>query len=136
MVDDRVLHLDPSFARRGLILLTVAVLAGACGAPRTDDITSSWTLDPSTPTTREPMRLVLALRDARGQPVRGAKLQMAVRMAHPGMAPLVADAIEEPPGSYTGTFQLTMTGDWTVVASGTLADGRRITRSADLRNVR
>jgi hypothetical protein len=124
-------------ARRGLVLLVAALLAGACGAPSsTDDVSSSWTLDPSTPTSREPMHLVLALRNRAGQPVRGAKLQMAAHMAQPGMAPLVTDAAEDAPGSYTATFQFTMSGDWTVVASGTLADGRRITRSAELRTVK
>jgi hypothetical protein len=124
-------------ARHGLVLLVAVVLAGACGASsRTDDVTSNWTLDPSTPTSRQPMHLVLALRNRAGEPVRGATLQMAAHMAHPGMAPLVADAVEDPPGSYTATFQFTMNGDWTIVASGTLADGRRITRSADLRNVK
>jgi len=118
-------------------MLVAGLLVSACAAPaRTDDIASSWTLDPSTPTTREPMHLVLALRDQAGRPVHGATLQMAAHMAHPGMAPLVADAVEDAPGSYTATFQLTMNGDWTVVASGTLVDGRRITRSADLRNVK
>ena len=112
-------------------------MVAACHPPRTtDDITSVWVIDPDPPRAGTQVHVILTLHDADGEPVRDATLQMAAHMDHPGMAPVVADATETVPGSYAIDLQLTMGGDWTVVASGALADGRRLTRSVDLKNVR
>lgn len=93
-------------------------------------------LDPAKPRVNAAARVILEIETAAGQPVRGARLQMAAHMPHPGMAPVVSDAVETVPGSYAVDMQLTMSGDWTIVASGALPDGRRITRSVDIRDVR
>ena len=47
-------------------------------------------------------------------------------MSHPGMTPLVAEAPETEPGTYLARMPFSMAGEWTLVATGTLADGRRI----------
>jgi hypothetical protein len=57
-------------------------------------------------------------------------------MPHPGMAPLVASAIERDAGVYEATLEFTMPGSWTMVASATLADGTRLTRRCDIGGVR
>jgi len=57
-------------------------------------------------------------------------------MAHPGMAPVIAAATENEAGVYEATLELTMPGSWTIVASGTLPDGRRLTRSHNVSDVR
>ena len=48
-------------------------------------------------------------------------------MAHPGMAPVVADLVERN-DAYEATITLTMAGDWTFVAAGPLANGRQLVR--------
>jgi hypothetical protein len=59
--------------------------------------------------------------------VKGASLRLEAHMSHPGMAPVVADLIERD-GIYESRVQLTMAGPWVIVASGELADGRRIVK--------
>ena len=61
-------------------------------------------------------------------PASGAKLRLEAHMSHPGMTPVVADAVDRGRGAYEAQLQFTMVGDWVIVASGTLADGRRITK--------
>ena len=73
---------------------------------------------------------------ARGSPVRGARLQFEAHMAHPGMAPVIAAAPNKTAGFTKRPSRVTMPGSWTVVASGTLPDGRRLTRSFNVRDVR
>jgi len=122
---------------RAALLLALLASCVSCHAPRSsDDVTSTWVLDPAAPRTGAETRIILVLRDPAGAPIRNATLQMAARTSLQGMAPIVADAIETVPGSYAVDVQLTTGGDWTVVASGTLADGRRLTRSVDVKNVR
>jgi hypothetical protein len=130
-------RLSTRCSRRRLLLLALAPLAVACRAARSsDDIVSTWVIDPRAPRVGAVTQINLMLRDADGQPVRGAMLRMAAHMTHPGMAPILADAVETVPGSYAVVVQLTMGGDWTLVASGALPDGRRITRSVDIRSVK
>jgi hypothetical protein len=47
-------------------------------------------------------------------------------MSHPGMAPVVAPMIDRGNGRYEAQLPLTMTGEWSLVVSGTLPDGGRI----------
>ena len=46
-------------------------------------------------------------------------------MSHPGMAPIAARFSEMGNGVYAAGVDFTMAGDWIVVATGTLPDGRR-----------
>lgn len=118
-----------------LVVLVLVLLASApaCSrpAPTTDDISSEWTLTPAVPTATQPAtaRLTLLYR-ATQSPVRGAVLRFEAQMSHPGMVPVIENASEVEPGVYTGTLTLTMGGDWTVLITGTLPDGRSIRRSA------
>ena len=130
--------------RRAQLLLCFAIvamcaLATACGksgaAPASGTIDVQWHLEPNPPATGEQARLRISLRDGEKQPIRGAKLQIESNMSHPGMAPLISPIAERGDGEYEGPVQLTMSGDWVVVVSGTLPDGRPITRSLDVKNV-
>ena len=56
-------------------------------------------------------------------------------MAHPGMAPVFADAIETSPGSYRAPLNFTMGGDWVVLLHITLSDGRKVERQMDVKGV-
>ena len=53
-------------------------------------------------------------------------------MTHPGMEPLVAELIERATGTYEAHLKLPMAGRWILVVSGTLADGRRIVKQAEV----
>jgi hypothetical protein len=59
--------------------------------------------------------------------VTGARLRIEGHMAHPGMAPVVTDMTEREAGRYEAEVPLTMAGEWTLVVSGTLAGGARVT---------
>ncbi|HJP92486.1 MAG TPA: FixH family protein [Pyrinomonadaceae bacterium] len=72
------------------------------------------------------------LRDAKGQPVSGARVELEGNMSHPGMSPVSATAKEIESGKYRGTLQLTMAGDWIVVANVTLSDGKHVQHQFEL----
>jgi hypothetical protein len=48
------------------------------------------------------------------------------------MAPVVAHVSERGDGVYEARMQFTMTGDWTLVLTGELSDGRRITKQLEV----
>jgi hypothetical protein len=54
-------------------------------------------------------------------------------MSHPGMAPAIASATEREDGAYEAELQFTMPGDWTLLITGTLSNGRRVEHRIDLR---
>jgi hypothetical protein len=57
-------------------------------------------------------------------------------MSHPGMAPVSGALLERGDGVYESRLLLTMDGEWVIVVTGTLADGRRITRQTQVMAVR
>ena len=128
-------------SRRRAIRLSLAVLAGgfasACGQPEAgSDVTINWTIEPAPPAVSAPGVVRVTLRDARQQPVRGARLQLEGQMSHPGLAPVLATLVEQPDGSYQAPFQFTMAGDWVLVVTGELAGVGRITRQIEVTGVR
>ena len=131
---------QPARARRALTVLVVvaAVVAPACGRTQgnADDVRATWRLDPPAPALGQDVRVRLTLRDPAGEPARGARLRIEAHMAHPGMPPVVAEAAERDPGVYEADLGFTMAGGWTFVADGTLSDGRRLTRTFDVADVR
>jgi hypothetical protein len=56
-------------------------------------------------------------------------------MSHPGMAPVFATATEAAPGHYAATLELSMAGDWIVVAHASLADGRKLDQKFEINGV-
>ena len=52
------------------------------------------------------------------------------------MTPIVGDVTERENGAYESRVRLSMPGDWIFVATGELADGRRITRQIPVPSVR
>jgi phosphopantetheinyl transferase len=77
----------------------------------------------------------LGLRDTAGQPVIDARIKLEANMSHAGMAPVFADATEEAPGHYGAAINLSMAGDWIVVAHVTLADGRKLDHQFEINGV-
>ena len=79
----------------------------------------------------------LRLADAdSSKPLAGARVDLEGNMTHAGMTPVFAEASEAEPGNYRATLQLTMGGDWVVIAHVALPDGRRLERRFDVKGVR
>jgi YtkA-like len=73
---------------------------------------------------------------ANRQPLEGARISLEVDMTHPGMAPSFVTMQPATPGRYQAALNLSMPGDYTLLFHITLADGRRVERETQLRNVR
>ena len=86
------------------------------------------------PATAGPVTVILRIAD-HGKPLAGARVNLEGDMSHAGMAPVFSDAKENAPGRYQGILQLTMGGDWVVLAHVTLANGQKIERQIDLGSV-
>ncbi len=78
----------------------------------------------------------LQLADAGGAAVRGADVRLEGNMNHAGMKPSFSELQETQPGTYTGTLEFTMAGDWFILVSATTPDGRRIERKIDVPQVK
>jgi hypothetical protein len=79
--------------------------------------------------------VTLTLTDAAGRPVTGASIRVEGNMNHAGMKPVFADAHEGEAGRYTASLEFSMGGDWFLLVTGTLADGRKLERQIEVRGV-
>ena len=124
---------------RGLIALLLCSVAAcsvaACGGRDTSDVRVALVVQPVTPAAGSDTAVRVTLRDGHG-PLSGASVQVEAHMSHPGMAPLVARADETADGIYIARIPFSMAGEWTLVATGALADGRRIAAHPERTNVR
>lgn len=113
-----------------------ACLAGGCGSETetATDVESTLQIDPDPPHVG-PADVVLTLNDAAGEPVAGADIQLEGNMNHAGMQPVFADLEETEPGRYAGSLNFTMGGDWFILVTGTLADGRPVEDKIDVPGV-
>ena len=96
----------------------------------------AWTLDPVPPAAGADTIARFTLEDERRQRLRGARLTLEAHMAHPGMSPVTADVTERDDGVYEARVRFSMAGDWTLVVTGDLADGTRITEHVEIAGVR
>lgn len=94
-----------------------------------------WQLAPS-PASVGPATLSLHLRDAAGRPIERARLRLEGQMTHPGMAPVIVDLLEGAAGQYEAAFTFSMGGDWVLLLSGDLPDGRHLRREIEVPGVR
>ena len=114
------------------------MFAGCASGGSTDgaaDIKADLTLRPNPPEVGQ-VQAVVTLRDKEGQPIRGATVKLEGNMNHAGMTPSFADAHETKPGQYEATLEFTMGGDWFILITANLADGRKVTRKVDVRGVK
>jgi len=74
--------------------------------------------------------------DAAGVPVTGGHFSTEADMTHAGMSPVFGEVQEVRPGRYESRLDLAMAGDWVILLHGTLANGEKLERQFDLRNVR
>jgi hypothetical protein len=118
-------------------LACTALLAAACdrGTPLGSEVSLTWRFAPDPPAVG-PSRLTLRIDDDRGQPLRGARVRLEANMTHPGMRPVVADAIEAAPGRYEVDLDFTMAGSWFILLTGEKPQGGAFSRRIDVAHVR
>lgn len=120
-----------------LAALIAAMAAAGCqrGAQDADNLTVSLRVAPDPPRVGA-AQVMVSLRDAAGQPVAGAQVELEGTMSHAGMTPVTAAATEDGPGVYRADLEFTMAGDWIIIVHATLADGRTWQHQIDLPGVR
>ncbi len=128
------------FCRCVVPLLLALVLLPGCsqrdrGSDRPEGVKVSLTVEPDPPAVG-PARATVKLTDAEGKPLRGATLKLEGNMNHAGMKPVFADARETRTGEYEADLELTMGGDWFILITGTLEDGRKLKEKKDLPGVK
>jgi hypothetical protein len=112
-------------------LFALCCCLGACQASARD-VGITWTIEPARPAVQSVATVRFTLQNNRGEVLHGARLRMAAHMSHPGMTPLAAGVVDRGNGMYESRLELSMAGVWTLVVSGELADGRRITRQTEV----
>lgn len=117
--------------------VAMLVLAVGCGPATSDtaDIQADLALDPSPPVVGD-VDVLLKLADPTGAPIQGADVQLEGNMNHAGMKPSLADLEEVEPGHYSGTLDFTMGGDWFILVTATLPDGRKAEHKIDVPGVK
>jgi len=120
-----------------MLVAGVGVLGTSChdGPTVADDISVSWSAMPERPVVGQLVVAEVTLRDGDARPVRGAHLECRGFMSHPGMAPITGAAAERADGVYEVRLQFTMAGDWIVLVTGSLPDGRTLNSRIDIANV-
>jgi hypothetical protein len=125
-------------ARLVLGAAVCGVCSAACdrGVASADDVSVEWKMTPRLPIVGTAAIGEMTLRDHARRPVRGARLQIEGHMSHPGMAPVIAAAAERGDGVYEVRLQFTMSGDWILLVTGSLPDGRRLNHRIDTTHAR
>ena len=123
-------------SRLVLVLLLATLFVPACQLTAKDSgITFKYVVNPQPPRTGAET-IDVELRDAQGQAVSGAHVELEGNMSHAGMSPVIGVTREIEPGKYRGTLPLTMAGDWIVLVNVTLANGQRAQHQIELNGVR
>ncbi len=80
--------------------------------------------------------LTLEIRDADGNPIEGATIEVEGVMTHAGMQPVIVATEALGEGKYaTQDFKFTMGGDWVIIVHATLADGATVQQRVDVKGV-
>lgn len=125
--------------RRLVLMLAIASLSGFAQLACRSKAPSTAVDQPSIKVVLTPDPPVLGPLDVRvrieerGVPVRDAKVSIEGNMSHPGMKPELADARMIEAGTYSASITMTMKGDWYLLVSAELVDGRVITSTLNLR---
>ena len=125
-------------SKRNLLIGFVVWLALVQGCTQRNEpslnLTLAYEVSPL-PARVGPTTITLNLTDVAGKPVAGARVTLEGNMSHPGMAPVFAEARETEPGRYQSVIELSMAGDWYVLAHVTLPDGRKLDQQIEIKGV-
>lgn len=125
----------PLPALAGLLVLVASGCPGSGPGDAAGDVKVELAFAPHPPKVG-PAEAAVTLADPGGQPVRGAAVKLEGNMNHAGMEPVFADAKEGEPGRYKADLVFTMGGDWFVLVTATLPDGRKLNRKVDVPGVK
>jgi hypothetical protein len=118
-----------------LAALAVVVLATVAGCRTSPDPhVVSWRLEPARPAVG-PATLRLTLQGLPADIRDRATVRVVGHMTHPGMTPAVATVTGRGHGDYDAALTFSMPGDWVLVASIVLPDGRRFEQRIDVPDV-
>jgi hypothetical protein len=117
----------PGAGALSALVLGLLCSAAACnGVDRAHHVRVLFDVERDAVANRPEARVRFVIHDAAGRAVRGARVTLEGHMAHPGMEPVLAPAVEVSEGVYEARPEFTMAGDWSLTVSGTLPDGSRI----------
>ena len=121
-----------------LLALLAALILIACG-PRGEQTgaldVAIVSVSPDPATVGDAV-ITLEIRDADGNPVEGATIEVEGAMTHAGMKPVIVETESLGEGKYaTQNFKFTMGGDWVLIVRATLADGSTAAQQVDLKGV-
>lgn len=120
-------------------MLVVTAIIFGIGCHRTQSTSSGLKVEfqiKPQPVRVGPVTVSLALNDAAGHPVTGARIAAEADMSHAGMSPVFAAVEEVQPGRYESHLSLPMAGDWVVLLHGALPSGEKLERQFEVRDVR
>ena len=126
-------------AARVIVLVALAILALAACNPRGEqpgnlDVTVV-SVSPQ-PAAVGDAAITLEVRDADGNPLEGATIEVEGTMTHAGMRPVIVATESLGAGTYvTRGFTFTMGGDWVIIVRATLADGSTAEQRVALKGV-
>ena len=110
-------------------LLLAASIPGACtrrpAAEDTAGVLVTTRLVPPQPGVGR-ATLTITLSGATAATLGRARVQVVGHMTHPGMTPVVATVTPREPDVYDAAVDFTMPGDWMLIATVRLHDGRRL----------
>ncbi len=114
--------------------LVLMILMSSIGCTRRNslrdeaaEIHAEFVVVPSTPQVGAAEVSVL-LSDSDGGPIQDAVVELKGDMTHPGMTPVLAEAVELADGLYVASMEWSMAGDWILTLQGQLPDGRTLVR--------
>jgi hypothetical protein len=118
-----------------LLGITLVALAGCRQQPQVivpDEatVTIDLSVAPNPPAVGD-ATLVISVEDENGDPINNANIAIRGDMNHAGMQPVLRDVTNGREGDYTVPFEWTMGGDWYVVVTATLPDGKVVEKQFD-----
>lgn len=122
--------------RRAFIIILLFLAAGcrASSAPTTETTAQAAQItlmvDPQPPIVGDAGLTVTVTRD--GQPLAAAKVDVRGDMTHAGMRPELAGAVTDAQGLAVIPFRWSMSGDWIVTVTVTLADSSEVSQEFNL----
>jgi YtkA-like len=118
----------------GLVL--AASISGGCTrqpvAEDTSAVLLTTRLVPPQPSVG-PATVTVSLSGATAATLGRATVQVVGHMTHPGMTPVVATVTPRGPDVYEAAIDFTMPGDWMLIATVRLHDGRRLESNVPVR---